>query len=210
MRQLLLANLSIIFHILLVSTPRIAPVGGMIIEVTFHSSTTRVVVCKPIFLVVVGPNSNSTIVVVCYRTCRYYEREKRKREKDEENLAIGWTFHILSCTSSWWHCRISRVSGSNIFWGPDGCVQVASSVLIVGSLGLSSFVNRSASSGGFVGTTNAGRQALNQTSSSMNGLWPRLLQEEISPLGEVFGWIMASIYMGGRLPQIWLNVIFSL
>lgn len=90
---------------------------------------------------------------------------------------------------------------------------MASSVLIVGSLGLSSFVNRSASStGGFVGTTNAGRQALNQTSSSspMNGLWPRLLQEEISPLGEVFGWIMASIYMGGRLPQIWLNVIFSL
>jgi hypothetical protein len=22
----------------------------------------------------------------------------------------------------------------------------------------------------------------------------------------VFGWIMAAIYMGGRLPQIWLNV----
>lgn len=90
-------------------------------------------------------------------------------------------------------------------------MQVASSVLIVGSLGLSSFVNRSASSsGGFVGTTNAGRQALNQTPSPMHGLWPRLLQEEISPLGEVFGWIMASIYMGGRLPQIWLNVMFFL
>jgi uncharacterized protein with PQ loop repeat len=83
---------------------------------------------------------------------------------------------------------------------------VASSVLIVGSLSLSSFVNRNASSGGFVGTTNAGRQVLNQTSSPMNGLWPRLLEEEISPLGEVFGWIMASIYMGGRLPQIWLNI----
>jgi len=33
-----------------------------------------------------------------------------------------------------------------------------------------------------------------------------LLGEEISPLGEVFGWIMAVIYMGGRLPQILLNV----
>ncbi|CAK9204762.1 unnamed protein product [Sphagnum troendelagicum] len=33
-----------------------------------------------------------------------------------------------------------------------------------------------------------------------------LLGEEISPLGEVFGWIMAVIYMGGRLPQIWLNI----
>ena len=57
MRQLLLDNLSIIIHILLVSIPPIAQVGGMIIEVTFHSSTTRVVF-KPIFLVVVGPNSN--------------------------------------------------------------------------------------------------------------------------------------------------------
>ncbi|CAM6034675.1 unnamed protein product [Sphagnum compactum] len=33
-----------------------------------------------------------------------------------------------------------------------------------------------------------------------------LLGEEISPLGEVFGWIMAVIYMGGRLPQILLNI----
>jgi hypothetical protein len=69
LRQFLLDNLSITFHILLISTPRIAPVGGTIIEVTFHSSTTRVV-CKPIC---VGPNSNSTIVVVCNRTCRDYK-----------------------------------------------------------------------------------------------------------------------------------------
>ncbi|CAM6030848.1 unnamed protein product [Sphagnum balticum] len=33
-----------------------------------------------------------------------------------------------------------------------------------------------------------------------------LLGEEISPLGEVFGWMMAVIYMGGRLPQILLNI----
>ncbi len=33
-----------------------------------------------------------------------------------------------------------------------------------------------------------------------------LLGDNISPTGELFGWIMAAIYMGGRLPQIWLNV----
>ncbi|CAK9872701.1 unnamed protein product [Sphagnum jensenii] len=33
-----------------------------------------------------------------------------------------------------------------------------------------------------------------------------LLGDNISPTGEVFGWIMAAIYMGGRLPQIWLNI----
>jgi hypothetical protein len=34
----------------------------------------------------------------------------------------------------------------------------------------------------------------------------RVLGEDVSVKGEVFGWIMAAIYMGGRLPQIWLNV----
>lgn len=33
-----------------------------------------------------------------------------------------------------------------------------------------------------------------------------LLRQKISTVGEVFGWFMAAIYMGGRLPQIWLNV----
>ncbi|CAM6049581.1 unnamed protein product [Sphagnum compactum] len=33
-----------------------------------------------------------------------------------------------------------------------------------------------------------------------------LLGDDISTTGEVFGWIMAAIYMGGRLPQIWLNI----
>jgi len=34
----------------------------------------------------------------------------------------------------------------------------------------------------------------------------RVLEEDVSVKGEVLGWIMAAIYMGGRLPQIWLNV----
>lgn len=49
-----------------------------------------------------------------------------------------------------------------------------------------------------VGTTNVGRQALNQTSSPLNGLSPRLIDEEVSPMGEVFGWIMA---LHGWLPS---------
>ncbi|OAO98843.1 hypothetical protein AXX17_AT4G41970 [Arabidopsis thaliana] len=37
----------------------------------------------------------------------------------------------------------------------------------------------------------------------------RLLNERIvehSALGQWLGWLMAAIYMGGRIPQIWLNV----
>lgn len=29
---------------------------------------------------------------------------------------------------------------------------------------------------------------------------------ENSAFGQWLGWLMAAIYMGGRLPQIWLNV----
>lgn len=29
---------------------------------------------------------------------------------------------------------------------------------------------------------------------------------EHSAFGQWLGWLMAAIYMGGRLPQIWLNV----
>ncbi|KAJ8546094.1 hypothetical protein K7X08_018677 [Anisodus acutangulus] len=37
----------------------------------------------------------------------------------------------------------------------------------------------------------------------------KLLQEhgmEHSALGQCLGWMMAAVYMGGRLPQIWLNI----
>ncbi|KAE8685998.1 PQ-loop repeat family protein / transmembrane family protein isoform 2 [Hibiscus syriacus] len=37
----------------------------------------------------------------------------------------------------------------------------------------------------------------------------RLLQEhgmEHSALGQWLGWLMAAVYMGGRIPQIWLNI----
>lgn len=48
-----------------------------------------------------------------------------------------------------------------------------------------------------MGTTHIGR---------MRSLGDPFLGDEASPLGEVFGWIMACIYMGGRLPQIYLNI----
>lgn len=72
---------------------------------------------------------------------------------------------------------------------------MASSVLIGGSLGLSLIVRPSPSGGTIVGTTHVG-----------GGFGNPFLKEEVSPLGEVFGWIMACIYMGGRLPQIYLNM----
>lgn len=31
-----------------------------------------------------------------------------------------------------------------------------------------------------------------------------------SALGQWLGWLMAVIYMGGRLPQIWLNVCLKI
>jgi len=74
---------------------------------------------------------------------------------------------------------------------------MTSGVLIVGSLGLSLYTSPRATGGTTVGTTHSGRD---------NWLGDPFLQEEPSPLGEVFGWIMAGIYMGGRVPQIWLNV----
>lgn len=75
---------------------------------------------------------------------------------------------------------------------------MTSGVLIVGSLGLSLYMSPRAPGGTTMGTTHSGRDT-----------WlvgDPFLQEEPSPLGEVFGWIMAAIYMGGRLPQIWLNI----
>lgn len=76
--------------------------------------------------------------------------------------------------------------------------QMTSGVLILGSLGLSLYTRPKAHPGGTgVGSTHWGRA---------NWLGDPFLQEEPSPLGEVFGWIMAGIYMGGRFPQIWLNV----
>lgn len=75
---------------------------------------------------------------------------------------------------------------------------MASGVLLVGSLGISMYTSpRTASDGSIVGTTHSGRH---------QWLGDPFLGEEPSPLGEVFGWIMACIYMGGRLPQIWLNI----
>jgi uncharacterized protein with PQ loop repeat len=75
---------------------------------------------------------------------------------------------------------------------------MTSGVLILGSLGISLYTRPKAHAGGsIVGTTHWGRE---------KWLGDPFLQEEPSPLGEVFGWIMAGIYMGGRLPQIWLNM----
>ncbi|KAG0555124.1 hypothetical protein KC19_12G146400 [Ceratodon purpureus] len=93
--------------------------------------------------------------------------------------------------------RPRRLSTSSL--STSAIRTVASGVLLVGSLGISLYTSpRIASGGSTVGTTNAGRDNLR--------LGDPFLGEEPSPLGEVFGWIMACIYMGGRLPQIWLNI----
>ncbi|KAH9541817.1 hypothetical protein CY35_14G085800 [Sphagnum magellanicum] len=84
--------------------------------------------------------------------------------------------------------------------------------LLVGSLGISAAFNRH-TFGGLMGATSARQsvQSLLHISSVLDRSHQHsvpfgLLGEEISPLGEVFGWIMAVIYMGGRLPQILLNI----
>lgn len=68
---------------------------------------------------------------------------------------------------------------------------------------------QSKDSGGGVGDDNLfpGVQIHSVVDRSYQPRFPfGLLGDNISPTGEVFGWIMAAIYMGGRLPQIWLNV----
>lgn len=88
----------------------------------------------------------------------------------------------------------------------------SSGVLLVGSLGVSSTFRRS-TLGSFMGVTStmqSSRSLLHIHSVVDRSYQPRfrfgLLGDNISPTGEVFGWIMAAIYMGGRLPQIWLNI----
>lgn len=75
---------------------------------------------------------------------------------------------------------------------------MTSGVLMVGTLGLSLYTTRRVTGGPTIGTTHISHNA--------HSFGDHFLGEEPSPLGEVFGWIMACIYMGGRLPQIWLNV----
>jgi uncharacterized protein with PQ loop repeat len=88
----------------------------------------------------------------------------------------------------------------------------SSGVLLVGSLGVSSTFRRSPL-GSFMGVTStmqSSRSLLHIHSVVDRSYQPRfpigLLGDNISPTGELFGWIMAAIYMGGRLPQIWLNI----
>jgi uncharacterized protein with PQ loop repeat len=75
--------------------------------------------------------------------------------------------------------------------------SITTSVLMVGSLGLSMYTSPIRTGGNTLGTTHIGRS---------HTLARLFAQKEASPLGEVCGWIMAGIYMGGRLPQIWLNM----
>uniref|UniRef100_A0A7I4FUY3 Vacuolar amino acid transporter YPQ1 n=1 Tax=Physcomitrium patens TaxID=3218 RepID=A0A7I4FUY3_PHYPA len=75
---------------------------------------------------------------------------------------------------------------------------MTSGVLMVGTLGLSLYTTRRVTGGPTIGTTHISHNA--------HSFGDHFLGEEPSPLGEVFGWIMACIYMGGRLPQIWLNI----
>ncbi|KAL6012403.1 hypothetical protein ACLOJK_002890 [Asimina triloba] len=53
-----------------------------------------------------------------------------------------------------------------------------------------------------------GSKGLMETCMGLSGGRRRLLQEEgieSNPIGIWLGWLMAAIYMGGRLPQIFLN-----
>ncbi|KAM3286315.1 putative vacuolar amino acid transporter YPQ2 [Capsicum chacoense] len=68
-------------------------------------------------------------------------------------------------------------------------------------------VPRSAGYAAFLATSSG---LPHQTKALIVGLGGRkLLQEhgtEHSALGQCLGWMMAAVYMGGRLPQIWLNI----
>ncbi|KAJ7561667.1 hypothetical protein O6H91_03G036900 [Diphasiastrum complanatum] len=91
----------------------------------------------------------------------------------------------------------------------------ASSFLCIGGLGL-----RFGSSIGprdyYIGDKSASgakflvlgaRKFLQELHESKRGLFRLNFQENGSgsAIGELFGWLMAAIYMGGRIPQIWLN-----
>lgn len=70
-------------------------------------------------------------------------------------------------------------------------------------------IPRSAGYGAFLATSlNMPREAkgLVQVYAALSGR--KLLQEQGSEsvFGQWLGWLMAAIYMGGRLPQIWLNI----
>lgn len=94
----------------------------------------------------------------------------------------------------------------------------AGSILLVGTVALSCNYISGGSSGFTV--DQAGRRALLRTGRSLllhsrgpsaggaNFIVPNYFREEqaVGPWGEVFGWCMAAIYMGGRLPQILLNI----
>lgn len=68
-------------------------------------------------------------------------------------------------------------------------------------------IPRSAGYGSFLATLSG---MPHQTKALIVGFGGRkLLQEhgmEHSALGQCLGWMMAAVYMGGRLPQIWLNI----
>ncbi|KAJ8567193.1 hypothetical protein K7X08_019401 [Anisodus acutangulus] len=68
-------------------------------------------------------------------------------------------------------------------------------------------IPRSAGYGVFLATSSG---MPHQTKALIVGFGGRkLLQEhgtEHSALGQCLGWMMAAVYMGGRLPQIWLNI----
>ncbi|XP_060195749.1 probable vacuolar amino acid transporter YPQ1 [Lycium barbarum] len=68
-------------------------------------------------------------------------------------------------------------------------------------------IPRSAGFGAFLATSSG---MPHQTKALIVGFGGRkLLQEhgtEHSALGQCLGWMMAAVYMGGRLPQIWLNI----
>lgn len=88
--------------------------------------------------------------------------------------------------------------------------SVAATVLFIGGLNyfhlhdITAFdYTKTDSKAAFVLT---GRKILQEASTIAFRDSLTLGEQSVSPLGTLLGWIMAAIYMGGRVPQIWKNV----
>ncbi|CAM6105244.1 unnamed protein product [Calypogeia fissa] len=108
------------------------------------------------------------------------------------------------------HGSVSRADSVSSNSAGSFARTAAASISLVGTIGLSSnFL-----SGGLPRFAQAGLRlrhsgrSLLQTSGSKGYVITNYLKETQpdGPWGEVFGWCMAAIYMGGRLPQILLNI----
>ncbi|BBM97764.1 solute carrier family 66 (lysosomal lysine-arginine transporter), member 1 [Marchantia polymorpha subsp. ruderalis] len=136
------------------------------------------------------------------------------RDRESGGSSGNHSFLRTTVSSSPQHSSVSRSSATQ---AGSLLRTAASSVLLVGSVAMTSTVL----SGAIPSTPHngpakyfvfTGRRLLQQISVSHGRYsthFPRrsfLGEEAVGPWGEIFGWCMAAIYMGGRLPQIHLNI----